>query len=131
MRKYEIMLIFYPDYEEEKRNAVMDRLKGIIETDGKVETIDEWGLRKLAYLINDYAEGYYVLVNFEAGPDIAKELDNKVESGILFSSGLIAGEGVIGILLAVFAIIPLSSEISLGEKIAIGNNVLGQWGSLI
>jgi len=60
-----------------------------------------------------------------------KELDNKVESGILFSSGLIAGEGVIGILLAVFAIIPLSSEISLGEKIAIGNNVLGQWGSLI
>jgi uncharacterized oligopeptide transporter (OPT) family protein len=60
-----------------------------------------------------------------------KELDNKVESGILFSSGLIAGEGVIGILLAVLAIIPLSGGRSVGEAIAVGNNVLGQWGSLI
>lgn len=85
MRKYEMMLIFYPNYEEEKRNAVIDRLKSIVETDGKVETIDEWGLRKLAYLIDDYAEGYYVLVNFEAGPDIAKELDrvSKISEGIM------------------------------------------------
>jgi putative OPT family oligopeptide transporter len=60
-----------------------------------------------------------------------EELDNKVESGVLFSSGLIAGEGVIGILLAVLAIIPLSSGNSVGETIAVGNNVLGQWGSLI
>ncbi len=60
-----------------------------------------------------------------------KELDNKVESGVLFSSGLIAGEGVIGIILAVLAIIPLSSGNSVGEAIAVGNNVLGQWGSLI
>ncbi len=60
-----------------------------------------------------------------------KELDNKVESGILFSSGLIAGEGVIGILLAVLAIIPLAGGKSVGEAIAVGNNVLGQWGSLI
>lgn len=60
-----------------------------------------------------------------------EELDNKVESGVLFSSGLIAGEGVIGILLAVLAIIPLSSGMSVGETIAVGNNVLGQWGSLI
>lgn len=59
------------------------------------------------------------------------ELDNKVESGILFSSGLIAGEGVIGIILAVLAIIPLSSGKSVGEAIAVGNNILGQWGSLI
>lgn len=60
-----------------------------------------------------------------------KELDNKVESGILFSSGLIAGEGVIGILLAVLAIMPLAGGKSVGEAIAVGNNVLGQWGSLI
>ncbi len=60
-----------------------------------------------------------------------KELGNKVESGILFSSGLIAGEGVIGIILAILAIIPLSGGGSVGEAIAVGNNVLGQWGSLI
>lgn len=54
----------------------------------------------------------------------------KVDSGVLFSSGLIAGEGLIGILLAVFAIIPTASGY-LADTIAIGNLALGQWGSLI
>ncbi len=57
-------------------------------------------------------------------------LKERIEGGILFSSGLIAGEGLIGILLAVFAIIPLSGG-SLGDKVAFGNNILGQWGSLV
>ena len=73
MRKYEGMFIFLPD-EEEKRVQLMERFKGIIEEDGKIDTIDEWGVRKLAYLIDDIAEGYYVLVNFEAGVDVIEEL---------------------------------------------------------
>ncbi len=59
-----------------------------------------------------------------------EHLKERVEGGVLFSSGLIAGEGLIGILLAVFAIIPLAGE-TLGDKIAFGNNILGQWGSLV
>lgn len=60
----------------------------------------------------------------------------KVDSGVLYSSGLIAGEGLIGILLAIFAIIPAGVTAagdprSLGDAIAFGNNALGQWGSLI
>lgn len=73
MRKYEGMFIFLPN-EEEKRVQLMERFKGIIEEDGKINTIDEWGVRKLAYLIDDIAEGYYVLVNFEAGVDVIEEL---------------------------------------------------------
>ena len=57
-------------------------------------------------------------------------LKEKVEGGVLFSSGLIAGEGLIGILLAVMAIIPVGGA-TLADKIAFGNNVLGQWGSLV
>lgn len=62
-------------------------------------------------------------------------LKEKVDGGILFSSGLIAGEGLVGILLAILAVIPLGQDaagasISIGDKIAFGNDALGQWGSL-
>ncbi|HZK00386.1 MAG TPA: 30S ribosomal protein S6 [Tissierellaceae bacterium] len=75
MRKYEAMFIFVPDVEEEKRNQLLDRYKGIIEADGSISNVDEWGIRKLAYLINDIGEGYYVLINFESTPEVVNELD--------------------------------------------------------
>ncbi len=56
----------------------------------------------------------------------------KVDSGVLYSSGLIAGEGLIGIFLAILAVIPTGiPKKSVGDVIAVGNNVLGQWGSII
>lgn len=75
MRKYEVVLMFYPDVEEETRVKTFDRLKNIIETHGKIESVDEWGMRKLAYEIEYYTEAYYVLVNFEAEPATVKEFD--------------------------------------------------------
>ena len=56
MRKYEGVFIFLPNLEEEARVQTLDRLKGIIEADGSITNIDEWGIRKLAYLINDIGE---------------------------------------------------------------------------
>ncbi|MGB4351737.1 MAG: 30S ribosomal protein S6 [Tissierellaceae bacterium] len=75
MRKYEAMFIFLPNAEEEKRNQLLDRFKGIIEADGSISNLDEWGIRKLAYLIDDIGEGYYVLINFEGTPEVVKELE--------------------------------------------------------
>ena len=85
MRKYEAMIIFYPNFEEEKRVALLERFKGIIETGGTITTQDEWGMRKLAYLIDDLAEGYYVLINFESNPEVVKEFDRiaKISEGIM------------------------------------------------
>ncbi|HSH34728.1 OPT family oligopeptide transporter [Schnuerera sp.] len=57
-------------------------------------------------------------------------LKQRIDGGVLFSSGLIAGEGLIGILLAILAIIPIG-DTTVAGKIAFGNNVLGQWGSLV
>ncbi|OZV13897.1 30S ribosomal protein S6 [Tissierella sp. P1] len=74
MRKYEAVFIFLPN-EEEKRVQVLDRFKGIIEKEGTITNIDEWGIRKLAYLIDDIGEGYYILMNFEGTPEAIKELD--------------------------------------------------------
>ena len=75
MRKYEGVFIFIPNLEEEERNQLLDRLKGIIEADGTITEIDEWGMRKLAYEINDLTDGYYFIINFESTPETVEELD--------------------------------------------------------
>ncbi len=55
-----------------------------------------------------------------------------VENGILYTSGLIAGEGIIGILLAVFAIIPAGPEKTWGDVINIGANLnMGEFGNIL
>lgn len=85
MRKYEGILIFLPTLEEEKRVQLFNRFKGIIEADGSITNVDEWGIRKLAYLIDDIGEGYYILVNFEATPEVVKEMDRvaRISDGIM------------------------------------------------
>ncbi len=75
MRKYETMFILKSNLEEEKRNELINKFKSIIETDGQITSVDEWGNRKLAYEIDKLNDGYYVLINFMAGTDLPKELD--------------------------------------------------------
>ena len=79
MRKYEAMLIFYPTAEEEIRERVLERFKGIVEENGSITEVDEWGLRKLAYAIDDLNEGYYVLVNFETEAETVIELERIIK----------------------------------------------------
>lgn len=75
MRKYETLFIFKPSIEEEKKVELLEKFKGIINADGEVEKVEEWGNRKLAYEIEKLKEGYYVLVNFKANPELPKELE--------------------------------------------------------
>lgn len=79
MRKYEVIFIFLPNLEEEKRVQLLDRFKGIIEAGGTISNVDEWGIRKLAYLIDDIGEGYYVLMNIETTPEVITELERVVK----------------------------------------------------
>ena len=85
MRKYEAVFIFLPNLEEEKRVQLQDRFKGIIEADGSISNVDEWGVRKLAYLIDDIGEGYYVLITFESNAEVIKEVDRvaRISDGIM------------------------------------------------
>jgi hypothetical protein len=59
-----------------------------------------------------------------------KEKDHKLRSGVLYASGLVAGEGLIGILLAIFAVIPVADGM-LADSINIFGGALGQVGGLI
>mgnify|MGYP001051885148 FL=1 len=84
MRKYEAVFIFIPHLEEESRNQLFDRLKGVIGEDNVLD-VDEWGMRKLAYEINDLTEGYYIIVNFKSTPETVEELDRicKISDNIM------------------------------------------------
>ena len=84
---YEVVLIFSVSQGEEATNALVEKFKNLIAENATVENVDEWGKRKLAYLINDEAEGYYVLVNFESEADFPAELDRitNITDGVLRS----------------------------------------------
>ena len=72
---YEAVYILNPELNEEQIAALVERFKGVVEANGTVSEIDEWGKRRLAYPINDLMEGYYVLMTFTAAPAIPAELD--------------------------------------------------------
>lgn len=75
MRKYEVMYIIRPDVEQENVQAIVDKFNGIIGNGGEVTKTDVIGKRRLAYEINKLRDGYYVLVNFNASPEVVAELD--------------------------------------------------------
>ena len=79
MTNYELMFIIDPTIEDEKKEAAVETVKGIIEADGTVSEVDTWGMRKLAYPIQKKNEGYYVVIQFEASPELPKELDRRLK----------------------------------------------------
>lgn len=72
------MFIIDPTLEEAKKEAVVEKFKAVIEEAGEVEKVDAWGMRKLAYPINKKNEGYYVVIEFKASPELPKELDRRL-----------------------------------------------------
>jgi small subunit ribosomal protein S6 len=74
MNKYEVLYIIDTDLDEESRKALVERIKGVVEQEGQTATVDEWGVRKLAYPIQKKNEGYYVKMNFSSNPELPKEL---------------------------------------------------------
>lgn len=80
MNKYELVYVIDTMLDDDARKAVMDRFNGMIETlGGKVEKVEEWGKRRLAYPINYKTEGYYLLVNFAAESDVPKEMERNLQ----------------------------------------------------
>ena len=84
---YEVVYIMDPALGEEAIAAMVEKFKTLVETQGTVTAVDEWGKRRLAYPINDLNEGYYVLMTFTAAPELPAELDRvlKITEGIMRS----------------------------------------------
>jgi small subunit ribosomal protein S6 len=76
MRKYEIMYIIRPDMEDEARESLVERFSNILTDNGaEIEKVDEKGKKRLAYEINDYRDGYYVVINFKSDETAINEFD--------------------------------------------------------
>ena len=71
---YEVMYIIDATKSEEEIAALVERFKTLIEANGTISEMEEIGKRRLAYLIKDMAEGYYVLVKFNSAPSFPAEL---------------------------------------------------------
>ncbi|MDP4179521.1 MAG: 30S ribosomal protein S6 [Bacillota bacterium] len=85
VNKYESIFIISPEIGEESTKALVEKFKSLLETSAQLDSIDEWGKRKLAYPINDRNEGYYVMANFSAESSFPHELERiyKITDGII------------------------------------------------
>ena len=75
MNKYESVIIINPNLEEEAIKALIEKISNLINTDGKVSSVEEIGKKKLAYEIKKNKEGFYVVYTFEANPELITELE--------------------------------------------------------
>ena len=75
MNKYESDIIINPSVEEQGVKGLIQKFTDLINLNGKVESVNELGKRKLAYEVKKNKEGYYVVYNFEAKPDSIAELE--------------------------------------------------------
>ena len=79
MNKYELMYILDPGVDGEERKELIDRFTKLLTDNGAlIDKVDEWGKRRLAYPINFKNEGYYVLVTFQSGPAVPKEIERNL-----------------------------------------------------
>lgn len=75
MNKYETIFIINPSVEETGVKELIQKFSDLINSDGKVESVEELGKKKLAYEIKKNSEGIYVLINFDANSSLIKELE--------------------------------------------------------
>ena len=75
LSSYETLFIVDTQEGDDAIKAVVEKFTSLIAQNGTIESINEWGRRKLAYPINDLVEGYYVLVEFKSEPAFPAELE--------------------------------------------------------
>lgn len=76
MRKYEVMYVVKPDIEQDVLKELVEKFQKLItENGGEIQKLTEMGKKRLAYEIDDYKEGYYVLVYFNSEPNVVAELE--------------------------------------------------------
>ncbi len=84
---YETVVVISLKLGEEKVTEVVNKFKSLIEENATLESVDEWGKRKLAYEINKETEGFYVLYNYTSTSEFPAEFDRilKITDGVLRS----------------------------------------------
>lgn len=81
MNQYEVLYVITPELDDEANQATQEKFAKIItDNGGEIEKTDVWGKRRLAYAIDYKTEGFYVLVNFSAQPELPRELERNLRN---------------------------------------------------
>jgi small subunit ribosomal protein S6 len=86
MRRYELMLLFRPDLEDDKLQAAVERVtRAIVNAGGALTKVSPWGKRRLAYDIKHFREASYFLIHFDIAPSEVRG----IERGILITEEIL------------------------------------------
>lgn len=86
MRAYEVLYIIRPDLDDETLATNVDKFAEVVTNNGGAElSVDKWGKRRLAYEINDFKDGTYILMNFNGEARTVQELERvmKISDNVL------------------------------------------------
>lgn len=84
---YEALVILSTKLGEEGIKEMVEKLTTLISKSATLDSVDEWGKRRLAYAINYETEGYYVLFHFTSAPELPAEIDRvcRITDGVVRS----------------------------------------------
>ena len=72
---YETLYVISGNLSEEEMKEIVAKFSALVSDNGTLESVDEWGKRRLAYPINYIPEGYYVLVSYKSEPSFPREFE--------------------------------------------------------
>ncbi len=72
---YETLYVINGNLSEEEMKEIVAKFSALVSDNGTLESVDEWGKRRLAYPINYIPEGYYVLVSYKSEPSFPREFE--------------------------------------------------------
>ena len=79
MAKYETMMVTTANLDEEASNALINKFKNLIAANGTIDSVDDWGKKRLAYEIQKAKEAFYYFIKFESENS---DCSNEVEAHI-------------------------------------------------
>ena len=79
MNKYELALVLNPTLDEEAKSAEVAKVQALLERfDAKIEKVDDWGKRRLAYEVQKMKEAFYYFIQFDAESTVPAEIESRV-----------------------------------------------------
>ncbi|WP_027722804.1 30S ribosomal protein S6 [Maridesulfovibrio zosterae] len=79
LRKYEALVLLSPELASDSRKEIVEGLIAIIDREGgKMDEVDDWGSRQLAYPVQNQTRGYYVRLVFDAPGQLVAELERNI-----------------------------------------------------
>jgi small subunit ribosomal protein S6 len=78
-RTYELMFIVRPDMTEEDQDKLISHLESAVTSSGgHLKNVEKMGKRRLAYTVRKFNDGLYILLTFEGGGGLVRELERRL-----------------------------------------------------